>query len=769
MHSYLNYPQVVNFCDNWADDQSYLHNSEAPTKHNKWCEGRSNWEVMREHSDFKDNNNPPRDVADITPTFHVVRSRPARVVLVLDTSGSMSTSSRYLKLADAARTYIMTVAPPGTSVGIVDFDSDYYIISPLTELTSDQVRIDLSRQVPEDANGGTCIGCGMEGALNVLTAADGNADGGRIMLITDGQDGEPESTENMKQNFIQYNVIIDSIAISDSAEPNVIDLSTSTGGRFFLQTDSINSTGTRDALASAVGDTSERDRRIELSVDVKTFAIGETEYRKAVYIDPTLGNSTTFDFTYFSSSGGSVLDVIVTSPSGVTYDRSSTSEYWEDLTFKKITIKISNTAEPGSWEYLLRNRLTTESHDVIASVSSFPSQEGVDPILVSSFLSGTATDIVNNKPLVAYAEVRQGFYPVIRARVIATIETPSSTVELQLYDGGAGADITKDDGIYSRYFTQFTGIGYYGFKIRVENDGEAVVLRPTSRSRYSGVGMYFDPEALLAGDLKNYENLNFSLPGTPLEELEGVPAPNFTRGVSGGATRVSETPVGWSPSVDLTAPNKITDLVIVNTSIDEESVTVAFTAPGDDLDFGNAHHYVIQWANSSDALRNNRTFCPIIDQFDVIEGNLSSPAPFGSLEVFTFHIEFSEDEDTKSIIVGVYAVDEARNEGFMSNTEQAIFRRYIPPSIDEIETTTDVFDEIETTHVFLDITSTVIQETIEMENKLESNSFGKMTLFKGIIALVSVCGVFVVIAVVIKVIRRHRADKNRDAPFALTT
>lgn len=85
------------------------------------------------------------------------------------------------------------------------------------------------------------------------------------------------------------------------------------------------------------------------------------------------------------------------------------------------------------------------------------------------------------------------------------------------------------------------------------------------------------------------ENLNFSLPGTPLEELEGVPAPNFTRGVSGGASRVSETPVGWSPSVDVIAPNKITDLVIVNTSIDEQSVTVAFTAPGDDLDFGNGN------------------------------------------------------------------------------------------------------------------------------------------------------------------------------------
>ena len=86
----------------------------------------------------------------------------------------------------------------------------------------------------------------------------------------------------------------------------------------------------------------------------------------------------------------------------------------------------------------MQNRLTTESYDVIASVSSSPSQEGVDPILVTSFLSGTTAEVLSNKPLVAYAEVRQGFYPVIKATVIAIFETPTSTVELPLLDNGAG-------------------------------------------------------------------------------------------------------------------------------------------------------------------------------------------------------------------------------------------------------------------------------------------------------------------------------------------
>lgn len=86
---------------------------------------------------------------------------------------------------------------------------------------------------------------------------------------------------------------------------------------------------------------------------------------------------------------------------------------------------------------------------------------------------------------------------------------------------------------------------------------------------------------LLAG------NDTLALPGGPLPELVGEPAPNFTRGVSGGASSVPELPVGWTPDADAIPPSKITDLTVFNTSFDEGLVHVKFTAPGDDLDFGS--------------------------------------------------------------------------------------------------------------------------------------------------------------------------------------
>ena len=48
--------QVTEFCD--KDDPNtpeYMrHNDKAINEQNKYCDGKSAWEIMREHDDFKD-------------------------------------------------------------------------------------------------------------------------------------------------------------------------------------------------------------------------------------------------------------------------------------------------------------------------------------------------------------------------------------------------------------------------------------------------------------------------------------------------------------------------------------------------------------------------------------------------------------------------------------------------------------------------------------------------------------------------------------------
>ena len=50
--------QVSEFCDkDHSDTPSHLkHDSEALNEQNVYCNGRSSWEVMKEHEDFKNGN-----------------------------------------------------------------------------------------------------------------------------------------------------------------------------------------------------------------------------------------------------------------------------------------------------------------------------------------------------------------------------------------------------------------------------------------------------------------------------------------------------------------------------------------------------------------------------------------------------------------------------------------------------------------------------------------------------------------------------------------
>lgn len=66
-----------------------------------------------------------------------------------------------------------------------------------------------------------------------------------------------------------------------------------------------------------------------------------------------------------------------------------------------------------------------------------------------------------------------------------------------------GADITSRDGIYSRFVTKLADLGFYGIKIRVDNNnGTAIILNENGAELpYSGAVAYVDPEELQSGGI----------------------------------------------------------------------------------------------------------------------------------------------------------------------------------------------------------------------------------------------------------------------------
>ena len=75
-------------------------------------------------------------------------------------------------------------------------------------------------------------------------------------------------------------------------------------------------------------------------------------------------------------------------------------------------------------------------------------------------------------------------------------------------------------------------------------------------------------------------------PGTPPQEPKGRAAPMFSRGISGGSSRVDEVPAGFTPGNDIFPPGNIIDLRVTASSFENKTVTLMWTAPGDDLDLG---------------------------------------------------------------------------------------------------------------------------------------------------------------------------------------
>ncbi|PIK62088.1 putative calcium-activated chloride channel regulator 4-like [Apostichopus japonicus] len=376
--------------------------------------------------------------------------------------------------------------------------------------------------------------------ITILSEEGNSPAGARVLLITDGQDNDPPLTEPYKDIYVANNVVIDAVAFSNTAEENLIDLQEATGGRFYLQTDDPGSTGLHEAfLATMQSGVKEYDRRIELFADSAVYGVSASK-RHGVYLDPTVGVKTSFDFSYLVETAFSAIDVIIKSPSGMVFTNDSYEGYGVDLTFKVVSVKFE-FAETGFWSYEVFNRHTSE-HEVFVSISTYASQVGVDPIIATSELSGSITDFANGQPLIAFSEVRQGLNPVIRANVTATIERPPdangipyNSIILQLLDNGAGADVVKDDGIYSRYFTEFTGVGYYGIKININNDdGTAIILNNGDLLSFSRALSYVEPEELLEGNIPKIASFYSIRVSTSLTELRT----NYS-----SATEVNETDI----------------------------------------------------------------------------------------------------------------------------------------------------------------------------------------------------------------------------------
>ncbi|XP_041063774.1 calcium-activated chloride channel regulator 1-like [Carcharodon carcharias] len=629
--------EVVEFCDNKT------HNPEAPNMQNKMCNYRSTWDVISKSEDFR--NNPPTNISPPRPNITLLHAKDRVLCLVLDTSGSMDMEGRIKRLTQAAGIFLLQIIEDQSKVGIVSFSYSAKAVSQLRTIDDGNIRKQLTDLLPTFANGGTNICAGVQAGLEVLRGDDNATDGDEIVLLTDGEDSGISSCFTAVE---RSGSVIHTIALGPDADTDLEKLSNMTGGLQYSATDKLDENGLIDAftgLVSGNGNMSQQSIQLESSgKEIKN----NNWFNGTVFIDKTIGNNTFFVITWQTD----MPLAFVHDPSGNTYHIQA---FDIDTTTLTARLNITGTAQSGAWTYAIQNEAAA-AQVITITVTSRAADEKVPPVTVNAHISQDTSDWPN--PLVIFAEVSHGFLPVVGAEVKATVERPDGrSVDLDLLDDGSGSDAVRNDGVYSRYFTKFGGVGRYSIKVSVQGKDGVARLTTRKQSRAMYIPGYVQNGLIQPNPAKP------PIGGDDSQTQLG----SFNRVKSGGICFVSNVPPG-SPQ-DAYPPSKIMDL---KATIAENKIQLRWTAPGDDFDQGNASYYEIRLSKSFSQLKDD------FPNAQSVNTDHLTPKAASSEEMFTV----SEDIELKNgtvIYFAIRAFDKVNLSSELSNIAQAAL--LLPPVI----------------------------------------------------------------------------------------
>ncbi|KFO28030.1 calcium-activated chloride channel regulator 4 [Fukomys damarensis] len=615
---------VVEFCN------EKNHNREAPSVQNLKCNYRSTWEVIRESEDFK--STTPMETPPPLPAFSLLRISERIVCLVLDKSGSMGLENRLNRMNQAAKHFLLQTVENGSWVGMVQFDSVANIKSELIQIRSNSERDTLMDRLPTTALGGTSICSGLRSAFQVIRNTTFPLDGSEIVLLTDGEDSTASScVDEVKES----GVIIHFIALGPQADEAVKEMQNTTGGKYFYSSDNAENNGLIDAFAALTSENADRSQK-SIQLESKGLKlINDAWMNGTVVIDSTVGKDTFFLLTWTEQPP----QISLWAPNGTLIEG-----FTQDPDSKMAYLTIPENAQVGTWAYNLQAK--TNSEILTITVTSRAANPSVPPITVNAKMNKDTNSFPS--PMIVYAEVQQGYAPILGASVTAVIESENGNTEvLELLDNGAGADAFKDDGVYSRYFIAFSENGKYSLKVRA-NGGRNAAERtlPLNRAAY------------IPGWVDNGE-IQGNPPRPEADENTQASVESFSRTASGGAFVLSGFQA--SASDDLFPPSQITDL---DATYEDENITLTWTAPGADLDVGKVQLYIIRISGNLTDLRDNFDDALQVNTTDLL------PKEANSKETFTFKPGNILEENTTHIFVAIQSVDKNNLTSKVSNIAQ---------------------------------------------------------------------------------------------------
>ncbi|KAI0230412.1 hypothetical protein LSAT2_019251 [Lamellibrachia satsuma] len=382
-----------------------------------------------------------------------------------------------------------------------------------------------------------------------------------------------------------------------------------------------------------------------LRLSLASFKLEALEVEtSSVAIDSSIGRETEFTFLYTGSAF--LLDVTVTSPSGRNYKSNGPNSRHNDVT-KQLTISPGEVTEVGSWKVVVRN---PSSHTVRTQhrVTSRARTDDTYPIKLATYISHQHLnyDVESTLKVIVTADVRQGYAPIIGAKVEVQV---GSSGWKQMKDDGIGVDVVRGDGYYSAFLFNFASDGKYPVRVR------ATAAQGTARLVTGGGSRAF----------RLHSAINGNVLGPTYETLEA-----FERTAAAGLIQVSNR--AKHPDLKVLYPfdpTRVTDLKVTEISYEEKTVTLQWTSVGDFEEQKTASSYDIRYSTDIKVLRHSFENAPQFGESDVISGEFNSPANASEHEKFV--IRFPAAYEDKTLFFGLKVNHSASRISDVSNVVSA--------------------------------------------------------------------------------------------------
>lgn len=499
-------PNVVMFCDEGN------HNRYAPTKHNQMCQRRSTLDVILKHADFSIMQQSTSDdaaaktvattastIVDTTPSFEYKKRQLTRYVLIIDETKDSMVRESWSFLRQAIRKWVVYDLPVNTEVGIIlANDTASEKTFEISSLEVQRNRDYIASFIPfstSESQRPACINCAVRDAIHMLQerhVRDGPAQS-VILIVAPGMDFSTDHVGLAAAADKAY------IKIATINYPGVIrrqplDLLVSKGSGGVSHTVYEKKQNGEKSYLTTYFELSNtfysilnqyyEGNRLNLPIEIhrkELFDVSDDgtpskrisrHITSAFMLDASMGTPSSFFIYTHSAENPLIQSAKLTSPTGLTTSIRSDQR----LPVKQLAISAI-IAETGTWTYTI-DRYNGDPQPHFIQVMATPKSATV--VLARAWIRTANKGDVG--PMVLYVEVKKGELPVSAALVEATVTRPdvlcNSTGNrcretFQLFDTGSGdPDVTKGDGVYTRYFNVAgSGKGAYKFDIVVTDNG----------------------------------------------------------------------------------------------------------------------------------------------------------------------------------------------------------------------------------------------------------------------------------------------------------